>query len=455
MRTRLGLALAVLLVMPACTIYFGDDDDDDDCFYDVDDTIASTGLRNPETGDCQFFGGGGGCGDDTPVPGEGAPQPDLDWGTCPSACESLSESDCWAAERCHAAYIVTECPNCDAIPSPTFLGCWEIAPSGPANDRVACESLDAQECSRHNDCVANYTQAFARDRAAEAPQNRFSSCGPEPFLGCWDASECPAGWTCSAETDCWPAPGCDPSTGEACPPVCYGRCEPPDACDAIFCGPGTHCEESCPPCDPFEADTICPACDVVCVPDNNQCPIECPVGSECVEICADCDPNDSDCSGVCTYDCVPTGGTCADVTCGPGEECQLECSTTEPPVPGGGGGGGGMDECWPVCVPVGGGSCAAVDCGPGYHCEELCVDPPVCPPGQMCPGGSCGPVCVPDSQPGQCESITDEMVCLAAAPECRPLYTGTCWIDPNGQWQCTDTSFVRCETTGPAVPPQP
>lgn len=361
MTTRLGLALLVLLTVPACTIYFGGDDDDDCAF---EDPIAPEGLRNPETGACEYLGGGGGgCGAIEPLgDAEAAPQYIPDWGACPSACEALDEQSCWAAERCRAVYLNGGCgtgtgeSDCQPLPS-QFLGCWSIAPSGPAYERVACESLDAYECSRHNDCVGNYTEAWlAREPFADAPSYAFQSCGPEPVV---------------------------------------------DSCLNLDCGIGYHCEERCFPCDDADGDGVCPPfCEGMCVPDEPP-------------------------------------GTCADVTCGPGEQCELQCRMDP---------NGGMDECWPVCVPVGGG-CAAIDCGPGYHCEEQCVVPPPCLPDETCEPPSCGPVCVPDTNPGDCEAIADEMACIAAS--CRPLYTGTCWIDASGQWQCTDTMFVRCETPSP------
>lgn len=409
MRSRASLALLLLVTLPACGIYFGGDDGDDDCFYE--DGLADYGLRNPETGSCEWFGGGGGgCGEDLPLRDQaGAPFEAPDWGACASECEALTEGECWAAERCRAAYLTTECPpDSDGICDPgfmpsTFLGCWAIAPSGPAYERVACEALDAYECSRHNDCSANYADRTTWDQAAEpAPQYRFTSCIAEPFNG--------------------------------------------GACAELDCEQGYHCEETCYPCDTPDGESCPPQCIGACVPDVNQCPLECPPGTACVGSCPGCEgPGDPNCDAECTWECLPTPTTCEDVTCAPGEVCALECPATP---------NGGMGECRPVCIPVGGGSCAAVDCGPGYHCEEQCTPPDPCPPGQMCPA-SCGPVCVPDGGPGTCEAITDEMVCLASAPACRPLYTGTCWIDPNGQWQCVDTTFTRCETNDPAVPPQP
>ncbi len=367
MRSRPSLALAPLLLLltlsPACTIYFGDDDGDDDCAWpaEAEDAFAIP-LRNPENGVCESFGGGGGGGgcQDLEAP-EGAPAPLPDWGQCFSECEALTETECWAAERCRAVYLADPCgtdANGDSLcesPMPVngFMACWSIAPSGPAAERVACESLDAYECSRHNDCVANYLRDSGTD---DATVFDFLSCGPEP-----------------------------------------GN----QTCAAVDCGPGYHCEEQCFPCDSTDGDQCPPFCQAVCVPDQNECPILCPPNSECVEICADCVPGDPDCEGVCRWECVVVDPplTCEDVTCAPGETCELQCWTNPD---------GTMGDCRPVCVP------------------EV---PPPPPPG--------------------CEGLTDEMACIAAAPACRPLYTGTCWVNPDGTWACVDTEFARCESAAP------
>ena len=400
---RLACALLLLAITPACTIYFGDDDGDDDCVLPgAADEAFAVPLRNPETGVCEDFGGGGGgggCyGDDRPA---GAPQPVPDWGACFSACESLSETECWAAEQCRAVYYAEPCaPDqngdtwCESpVPAAGFLGCWAIAPSGPAAERVACESLDAYECSRHNDCVANY---LPEGGANDAAVFDFVSCGPEPGAS---------------------------------------------GCALLECGPGYHCEETCFPCDSTDGTECPPFCEATCVPDQNQCPILCPPNSECVELCSDCMPGQPDCDPACRWECVPVGPplTCEDVTCAPDETCEMQCY----PGP-----NGEMGDCRPVCVPTGN-SCSTVVCAPGTHCEELCEVPPPCLPNEPCPPPTCGPVCVPDGPPPGCAGLTDEMSCLAAAPLCRPLYTGTCWVNPDGTWVCVDTEFVRCESAAP------
>jgi len=421
MRNRPYLTLALVLTAAAlsgCSIYWGDDGDDD-CFYD--DGIAGVGLRNPENGMCEFLGGGGGgCGYDyaADAEGNGAPAPLPDWGECPSECEALSESQCMAAERCRAIYNETPCPPdtvCDQAPR-TFYGCWAIAPSGPASERVACESLDAYECSRHNDCVGVYRDFMWL--ALEAPTLQFSSCAAESQMGCWGDGDCPAGWNCTSDTECLPPPGCDPSTGMGCPPVCYGVCEPPaGSCALIDCVPGWHCEETCFPCDSQNMETCDPICRGECVPDQNMCPLECGPGTQCVEVCMGGGSGGSNGGAdapqpVCQWQCVPVGNTCMDITCPTGEVCELQCNAN--------------GVCNPVCVPETGGTCAAVDCGPGYHCEESCAN------------GQCTATCVANQDPGAC---TGDVLCDSLPPACPtgtlPGIRNGCWTGyciP--EWQC-------------------
>jgi hypothetical protein len=414
--------------LSACSIYWGDDDDD--CYNEGD--VAFQGMRNPENGACENYGGGGGnCGWDYANAEDGARAPLPDWASCPSECEALSESQCLAAERCRAVYTQQPCPPdaiCDAdSPAPTaFYGCWGIAPSGPASERVACESLDAYECSRHNDCVGIYDNFNGFD-ALEAPPLSFRSCAAETLQGCYGDGDCPSGWNCTSDTECLPPPGCDPSTGMACPPVCYGRCEPPDgSCAAIDCAPGWHCEETCFPCDSPNGEACPPVCNGSCVPDQNMCPLECPADTQCVEVCMGGSGGGGDGNGgadvpqpVCQWQCVPVGNTCAAVTCPTGETCEMQCNSA--------------GVCQPVCVPTTGGACAAVDCGPGYHCEESCAN------------GACTATCIANQDPGAC---TGDVLCDSLPPAC-PM--GTVPGIRNGCW----TGFCIPESACSLMTPNP
>jgi hypothetical protein len=113
-------------------------------------------LRDPSTGLCQSFT----CGSQTP-----------DWSVCGNACEQLSEGQCRATSGCHAAYIdhATE-------QSAGFWSCWGVAPSGPIEGN--CTGLDAQECSRYDDCTSiYYPNVPSTDTTPQIPPS-FEGCAP-------------------------------------------------------------------------------------------------------------------------------------------------------------------------------------------------------------------------------------------------------------------------------------
>lgn len=509
-----------------CTLYFGDDTGDDCQLFGAADEAAA-GLRNPQTNQCDFFGGGGGgCGPQPVDTAEDAPgfQPSPnDWASCFTECEGLSETDCFGAERCRATYL--QCPpGADCFRQ--FSGCVGIAPSGPATGE-ACQGLDAYGCSRHNDCVAIYSTTDVPGDGYEGT-GVFIGCDAEPAgQGCFSSSDCPAGYECTVDQgECNPPPGC--GADGTCPDVCFGQCVPSGGlCAAVDCGPGFHCEEVCPTPMSDEAGVPIPPdeCQVTCVPDENFCPIECPPNSLCVEVCPPCMyPGDPACGEPCRYECQPVGGgvcegfdcgtdshceercfpcdplpdgtgcempfcepfcvpngpdVCDTTTCSPGEHCEIQC-TGDPTDP------GTMSTCVATCVPDPGLGCDSVDCAPGTHCIETCLPvpcmdpmgcpelcraecipdgpgscegvvlcdslPPVCPPGTS-PGvenGCWTGYCIPNDQcetppPAACEEETSEMAC-SARPECQPIFTGTCWPNPDGSYTCIDTVFVRCES---------
>jgi hypothetical protein len=275
--TRLCLAIAVLL--GGCTLYFRGDDDCGSA-----DDVAAFELRNPDTGQCEFISGGGGCEDSCAPCADSIAIPD--WGSCFSECDGLDEGRCLVTPRCRAAYtndLITDGP-------PSFNGCWAIAPSGPAVGE-ACDGLDAYSCSRHDDCSAVYN---ITNVASDPEGMEFALC----------------------------------------------KAEQVDACTAIDCGPGSHCEQQC------KSDGTCGP---VCVPDDTTCgPNTCPPNTECVQKCDGQDPNNPGC-GVCTIECVPKGtcetlateGECAaradcapvyagsDCTCDANGNCTCEILTYE------------------------------------------------------------------------------------------------------------------------------
>src|SRR5689334_16155942 len=116
--------LALLSLASGCTLYFGDDDDDDCALYDE---AYDSEPRDPSTGECQYFGGGGGgCG----LENDGAEAPAPDWASCYTQCEGLDEQTCIATAACRAAYLedIGCGPGTDCLPpepgSNTFYGCW-------------------------------------------------------------------------------------------------------------------------------------------------------------------------------------------------------------------------------------------------------------------------------------------------------------------------------------------
>jgi hypothetical protein len=303
---RLALLLPLLLATPGCVFYFGDDGDDD-CWNGGGAPEPWPGLRNPETGQCENAGGGGGgwCGEDgVPVPATDsaeapADQIAYDWATCTGPCDGLSESACQAADGCRAVYV-DDCPFCDIYPPQlTYVACWGTAPSGPVRGG-GCQGLDAYDCSRHDDCSAVHWRA-------EVPAGGgfvnaiggFEFCADEPGggeLGCYSDEECPMGTECTSDTECLPPPGCDPATG-ACPAVCYGRCVPIQAPDCTTLG------------------------EVDCIGRADCTPLY--AGSDCT-----CGPMGFTCTTWTFESCVAGDGTsgafpCGNLVCADGEFCQV------------------------------------------------------------------------------------------------------------------------------------
>ena len=285
---RLFVVLVVMLA--GCDLYFDGGDDDCKAYPEVDQAQ----YRNPETGQCEGFGGGycddpcGICAYDVAIP---------DWGACYSQCDALDENSCIATAGCYAAYL-----NPTRVPPDMdldkFQGCWAVAQSGPAPG--ACSGLDAHECSRHDNCSAIYIEQLGPDD--QSTGMRFGSCVPEQG----------------------------------------------NSCGGIDCGANAHCEEQCSTCDP-DTGMDCEKCGPVCVPDDDACDlIDCADGYECVQVCDEMDPNNPDC-GVCRVECVPTAqcealpteaacaarGDCSRVyegencTCDANGNCECEVLTYE------------------------------------------------------------------------------------------------------------------------------
>ena len=145
MPTIRTFAIAAIVLAAACT-------DNNECDYRLygqgEPAIAANEVRDPSTGLCQAINYPPyDCNDPCqPCPeyATGIAQPDPDWASCYSACESHDEASCKAAPGCRAAYA-----------GGAFNACWAVAPSGPVQGGD-CTTFDAHECSRHDDCVARH-----------------------------------------------------------------------------------------------------------------------------------------------------------------------------------------------------------------------------------------------------------------------------------------------------------
>jgi hypothetical protein len=281
MRT-LGLSLLLLALLPGCTVFFGDDDSSgDSCSAPVPPSNAgadgvalppqSGGLRNPTFGDCEFFGCGGGGGvldssGSPPASPRAAPTDLPDWGICGSPCEMLDEDSCRLADACRAIYVDPCAGSNIPCVRVEFSKCWPTAPSGPVRGSE-CVGLDAQECSRHDDCVAvHFTDANGQPAAFLGCQNEIApapSCGALSESDCISRSDCapiyqgadcsctPMGCTCNQQFfvscveggssadlacgpyDCRSSEYCEHGTGGAVPGVDNYACKPlPAACSA-------------------------------------------------------------------------------------------------------------------------------------------------------------------------------------------------------------------------------
>jgi hypothetical protein len=367
------LVLALLAPMlGGCGFYFGNGDDDP-CAWGAnkaEPAIAYLPLRNPETGQCD--GGVYPCDDRCgPCP---AARSLADWGACESECTYLDESACHATPGCFAAYHdVWDAP-------PAFWGCWQTAPSGPVGG--SCANLDAQECSRHDNCIAIYSGS---------PDNaKFYSCAPEP-----------TGLTCAA-VDCGPGYHCeeqchgnanDPATMTGCYPVCV----PTLGCAAALCAPGTTCVETC---SPGPNGTL--TCTINCVSTGGD-PGACygTVVCDLVEPACPSGTTPGTRNGCYTGYCIPVAH------CGPSDPG----SCTGPLV---------CDALPPAC-PSGTVAGIVNGCWSGY-----------CIPQHACPAPAC-------------ETLADEAACLARS-ECTPVYTGTgCSCTP-GTCTCQTLTWNRCQS---------
>ena len=154
----LGVLVALALAPTACVIHLGDDDDEPvPCATTGDGTAGApfgTFVIDPSTLTCveATFPCDGTCGP-CDLPG-GPTSPS--WAPCQSQCTGLDEQTCASTPGCRQAWDF-QCMLTDAIctlPDNGYFGCFAVDTTGP--EQGACDDLDAETCSRHDDCMALY-----------------------------------------------------------------------------------------------------------------------------------------------------------------------------------------------------------------------------------------------------------------------------------------------------------
>jgi hypothetical protein len=448
MRARVALSSSVIRVAGVLAVLAsstsgcrsGGNDDPADasppCELPSEPPLSPVQRINPITGLCENLAYGSPiCDPITCQCGPPAPPPIPSWAPCTSACTDLDEYRCMATPGCRAGSL-------DGL----FYGCWavdhiEASPGG-------CAGLEATECSRRDDCVAEYL-GYDDGLIRDPPQPSFrwfSACRDEPTY-CLTGAVCPAGQRCNGEELCIPPPSCagDPSCDDLCGGFCVpdgrGRCFGEVLCDAPE-----------PACAPDSVPGVSNGCySGACIP-LAECPL---VPYE-------------ECHGVSACDSLPpacAGGQVPQVrdgcwtgACIPPELCEPESlpgacvgaihCDTQPPACDEGLVPGIANGCFDgTCVPFDG--CAVLppplSCPNPVWCDRA---PPPCPTGYIPQiAGSCwDDTCAPEalcSLP-RCTSLTDERACLDA-PGCLPVYVGQSCDCVGDDCQCDAWSFGRCE----------
>ena len=283
---------AILLLLAGCDLYFGGDDEPPPCTGwgtgGGEGASPSQQLRNPETGECESFGGWGGCYDYNngcaPCDYAALTQAQPDWGSCYSKCDGLDEQSCLGSSGCIAAYD-EDTDYQDAPSVTTFKGCWATPLSGPIQGGD-CWNLGAQECSRHDDCSMYFGDGYGNDTPMNAiiAGQGFSHCAPEPTT---------------------------------------------QGCTNVNCGPGSHCEDQCYPCD---GQVVCatppPACPTGTVAGRvNGCWSGfCIPQSDCPMIACESLTSEASCLG--RPECTPVYGG-SNCTCSPNGGCTCQDLTFE------------------------------------------------------------------------------------------------------------------------------
>ncbi len=255
------------LTLSGCQLYFGGDDDPPPtCWYGgygepgwSDAGYPSNLLRNPQTGECEEWGGRGGPPDcyfdeyygqcvcnDTPA----ASPPPPNWPACDSACTILDEETCLGEPGCQVAYWEQSSPT-----APLFRGCY--ATGGGPDIYTSCFNLDAYECAQRDNCSIFYSADYPNAKTEAPTWAQFTQCRPEPTSAGCAAVDCGAGYHC--EDACYPGPG----GGSSCTPMCVPDDE--HGCAVIDCGPGFECVDTCDTLEPTTGGTFPGHCTGTCV----------------------------------------------------------------------------------------------------------------------------------------------------------------------------------------------
>jgi hypothetical protein len=251
MSLRLALALALSSSL-AAGCYF-----EEHCVTTQNDWAPADpgpGQRNPNTGQCDFYGGGGtgACGDFGGGSAEPAGASLTDWGICNSYCETLTEADCLQAEECRGAYV-DPCGDAQCDDDLSFYECWAITPWGGFSDE-GCDTYDAEECARHNECSAVHgfgisggVGDFGYCIDETGPTDPGSCVG---MIACTvDPPDCPEGTVAGMGEGCWtgyciPLDECESlsACSEQPEEQCVGRAD----CEPVYEGLDCTCDgEDC------------------------------------------------------------------------------------------------------------------------------------------------------------------------------------------------------------------
>jgi hypothetical protein len=232
-----------------------------------------------------------------------------------------------------------------------------------------------------------------------------------PFPCALDGT-CPAGYDCTAEKQCEPAPTCAQGMVDcagtcvvtASDPENCGMCGKPCAAPMMCCG-GTCCSEaSC--CGAASGSQVCS--DLQSDPDNcNQCGTVCPTNDACSGGVCKCLPPDT----LCPSGCADTSSD--DANCG---GCGKPCT--------------GIDTCQ-------GGVCECERCG-GTTCIDITTDVNNC--------GGCGIKSSTGFCVNKCPVPTAGSTC-APAPLCGCELGDNCVVFISEKWGCATAGTLDAGAT--------